>query len=239
MGCPVKDSPSFRSKKVTIIISLLTRKVVAKVRVPKHIGVIPDGNRRWSIEQGFRKNEGYQHGLDPGVSVVRMAKKYGVEEVTFYGFTTDNCRRPKEQVEAFQKACVDAVELIRAEGDVEIFVVGDSESKFFPDELRSYLKRLVFGNAKIKVNFLVNYGWKWDLRGIDGGHVVDDLRSKEISRVDMVIRWGGMRRLSGMLPVQSVYSDFYVINDLWPDYKDEHFDEAIAWYQEQDVTLGG
>lgn len=84
---------------------------------------------------------------------------------------------------------------------------------------------------------------KWDLKGIvDGGHVIKNLKSKEISRMDMIIRWGGMRRLSGFLPVQSVYSDFYVENDLWPDYKDEHFDVAIAWYQKQDVqdvTLGG
>lgn len=209
------------------------------MRIPKTISIIPDGNRRWTVDKGLKKNEGYHHGLYPGVSVVRMAKKYGVEEITFYGFTTDNCRRPKEQIHAFQKACVEAVELIREEGDVEILVVGDSESKFFPDELQPYLKRTTFGDAKIKVNFLVNYGWKWDLRGIDGGHVINDLRSKDISRIDLIIRWGGMRRLSGHLPVQSVYSDFFIVDELWPDYDDKHFINAIDWYQKQDVTLGG
>ena len=63
--------------------------------------------------------------------------------------------------------------------------------------------------------------------------------SKEISRIDLIIRWGNMRRLSGMLPIQSVYADFYVVERLWPDYQDKDFDDAIVWYDQQDVTLGG
>ncbi|MCL1991186.1 MAG: undecaprenyl diphosphate synthase family protein [Defluviitaleaceae bacterium] len=209
------------------------------MRVPKHVGVIPDGNRRYACGQGLEKNEGYAYGLNPGVCVVNMAKAYGIEEITFYGFTTDNCRRPVSQVASFQVACVQAVALILAEGDVEVLVVGDAASKFFPDELRIYLQPVAVGNPKVRVNFLVNYGWKWDLKGIDGGHVTKDLKSKDISRMDMIIRWGGMRRLSGFLPVQSVYSDFYVVDALWPDYEDQHFIDAIQWYQKQDVTLGG
>ena len=86
------------------------------------------------------------------------------------------------------------------------------------------------------MNFLVNYGWEWDLShiGIDGKPY-----SHDISRIDMIIRWGGMRRLSGFLPMQSVYSDFYVKENYWPDYKEEDFLEALEWYQRQDVTLGG
>ena len=209
------------------------------MRMPKHIGIIPDGNRRWATESGYQKDEGYEHGVNPGVSVIRQAKKYGINALTFYGFTTDNCRRPAAQVVAFQKACIAAVAMCLAEGDVEVLVVGDSESKFFPEALKKYLKPYAVGEPKVRVNFLVNYGWKWDLKGIQGGHVIKDLRSSDISRMDMIIRWGGMRRLSGFLPVQSVYSDFYVVDALWPDYKDEQFDEAMAWYQKQDVTLGG
>ena len=209
------------------------------MRIPKHVGIIPDGNRRYSVKNGKEKNEGYQFGLEPGVKAVRMAKKYGIKELTFYGFTTDNCRRPVAQVEAFQKACIAAIELTLADNDVEVLVVGDSDSKFFPAELKKYLTPYAAGNPKLRVNFLVNYGWKWDLKGINGGHIANDLQSSAISRIDMIIRWGGMRRLSGFLPVQSVYSDFYVVDDLWPDYQNEHFDEAIGWYQKQDVTLGG
>ena len=57
--------------------------------------------------------------------------------------------------------------------------------------------------------------------------------------MDLIIRWGGRRRLSGFLPVQSIYADFFVIEDYWPDYQPEHLEQALAWYQKQDVTLGG
>lgn len=201
------------------------------MRIPRHVGIIPDGNRRWAKDKSMDKSDGYQHGLNPGLEVLKEAMRYGVEEVTYYGFTVDNCKRPKEQIKAFQQACTDAVKLIENEA-VSLLVVGNTDSKFFPEELLPYTKRNIEENSsKMKVNFLVNYGWDWDLR--------NGFCSKAISRIDMIIRWGGMCRLSGFLPVQSVYADFYVVNDLWPDYKNEHFEEAIKWYQKQDVTLGG
>lgn len=201
------------------------------MRIPRHVGIIPDGNRRWAKDKSMNKSEGYQHGLNPGLEVLKEAMRYGVEEVTYYGFTVDNCKRPKEQIKAFQQACTDAVKLIEHEA-VSLLVVGNTDSKFFPEELLPYTKRNIEeDSSKMMVNFLVNYGWDWDLR--------NGFCSKAISRIDMIIRWGGMCRLSGFLPVQSVYADFYVVNDLWPDYKNEHFEEAIKWYQKQDVTLGG
>ena len=63
--------------------------------------------------------------------------------------------------------------------------------------------------------------------------------SRNIPRIDLVVRWGGMCRLSGFLPLQTVYSDFYIVKDLWPDFRQEHLEDALAWYQQQDVTLGG
>lgn len=201
------------------------------MRIPRHIGVIPDGNRRWAKGKSLEKKEGYEHGLLPGLKLLRVAKSVGVKEITYYGFTVDNTKRPKEQITAFQKACVDAVKLIAQEEGVTLLVVGDTTSKFFPRELLPYIKKQDNTEGMMKVNFLVNYGWEWDLK--------NNLVSKEISRIDMIIRWGGMRRLSGFLPVQSVYADIYVVDEFWPDYRDEQFYEALAWYQKQDVTLGG
>ena len=101
----------------------------------------------------------------------------------------------------------------------------------------------------IKVNFLVNYGWNWDLnytlknRSFQGDWSYDNLiksiASSDISRIDLIVRWGGRRRLSGFLPVQSIYADFYILEELWPDFQPEQFYRALEWYQEQDVTLGG
>ncbi|MDD3206728.1 MAG: undecaprenyl diphosphate synthase family protein [Lachnospiraceae bacterium] len=204
------------------------------MRVPRHIGIIPDGNRRWAKKSELQKEEGYDHGLDPGLRLLKAAQELGVQEITYYGFTVDNCKRPEKQVLAFQKACVDAVRLIEGE-NVDLYVIGNTESKFFPQELLPYTQRKqTVSAAPVRVNFLVNYGWEWDLRKGFGF-----LRSQSISRIDMIIRWGGMRRLSGFLPVQSVYADFFVVDEMWPDFQEEQFNRAILWYQKQDVTLGG
>jgi undecaprenyl diphosphate synthase len=69
--------------------------------------------------------------------------------------------------------------------------------------------------------------------------IKDYLYSNDVSQVDLIIRWGGRRRLSGFLPVQSIYADFYVIEEYWPDFKREHFYEALKWYDKQDITYGG
>lgn len=213
------------------------------MRVPKHVGIIPDGNRRWALENGFSKSKGYDNGLNPGVEALRVLKKEGVEEITYYGFTTDNTKRPKEQREAFTRACVEAVNMIKNEG-VSILVVGNSESTMFPKELLPYIKRDK-DDKRVKVNLLVNYGWNWDLYSLADGkytnrkEVYNHIKSRDVSRMDLIIRWGGRRRLSGFLPVQSVYSDFYVINDYWPDFQESHIYDALRWYDSQDVTLGG
>lgn len=213
------------------------------MRIPRHIGLIPDGNRRWAQQKGLQKQDGYEHGLDPGLQALKLAQEYGIDEITFYGFTTDNCKRPKNQIEAFQKSCVDAVNLIANE-DVSLLVIGNSDSAMFPKELLKYTKRTNIKNGGIKVNFLVNYGWDWDISNINTSSpnrksLMDGLHSSDISRIDLILRWGGRKRLSGFLPIQSVYSDIYTIDEMWPDFNPDQFHNAMKWYGIQDVTLGG
>lgn len=205
-------------------------------RVPAHIGIIPDGNRRWAQEKGYEKKDGYAYGIAPGFELYEMMLEYGIKEATFYGFTKDNNKREKRQREAFTKACVEAVELLSGR-DANLLVIGNTNSPAFPPELHKYAnKRVNFGRGLININFLVNYDWEWDLRSLVSNK---RLQSSDISRIDLIIRWGGRRRLSGFLPFQSVYADFYVIDDYWPDFKKSHFIEALRWYQDCDVTLGG
>lgn len=200
-------------------------------RTPKHIGVIPDGNRRWAKQNGYHKEEGYAHGLAPARELLQAAWRCGVEELTFYGFTAENCKRPKEQVSAFSKACIKAAEIALRE-NAALYIVGNTKSACFPKELLPYTERKPNGRyGQLKVNLLVNYGWEWDMK--------NGWASREIPRIDMVIRWGGMCRLSGFLPIQTVYSDFYIVKDLWPDYRKEQFENALEWYKRQDITLGG
>ena len=214
-------------------------------RLPRHIGIIPDGNRRWAQNKGFEKQDGYKFGIQPGFELYNLCLELGIEEMTFYGFTADNTKRPSLQTAAFQKACVDAVECL-ANRDADLLVVGNTQSPSFPKELLPYSKRTRFGKGLIKVNFLVNYDWNWDLnysvKNSDfnlNENLIKGIASSDISRIDLIIRWGGRRRLSGFLPIQSIYADFYVLDEMWPDYNNEQVYKAFEWYQDQDITLGG
>ena len=217
-------------------------------RLPKHIGIIPDGNRRWAEANGFQKQDGYGHGIKPGFELHNICLKLGINEMTFYGFTQDNTKRPAAQTEAFRKACVDAV-MELADRDADLLVIGNTESPLFPKELLPFTKRVQFGRGLMKINFLVNYGWNWDLQysfasAQKSGMLTHDIVSKnlassDISRIDLIVRWGGRRRLSGFLPIQSIYADFFVLDEMWPDFEPQQFYKALEWYQLQDVTLGG
>lgn len=212
------------------------------MRVPEHIGIIPDGNRRWAKSNGMTKEKGYANGLQPGLRLYKTCKEIGVKELSYYGFTTDNTKRPKDQYYAFVQACINAVKMLSKE-DASLRVIGNTNSPMFPEELLPYTERKVFGKGNIKINFLVNYGWHWDLINLykakNKNNLNKHLCSDDVSRIDLIIRWGGRRRLSGFLPVQSIYSDFYVIDDYWPDFKEDHLYQALEWYNKQDITLGG
>lgn len=223
--------------------TICAREELIKMRLPTHIGIIPDGNRRWALNHGMTKEKGYNKGLDPGLEVFRLCEEYGIKELTFYGFTADNTKRPKFQRLAFTKSCIDAVEMLSKE-NADLLVIGNYNSPMFPEKLMPYTSRKRFGLGGTKVNFLVNYDWKWDIGNSSGemDNILDpisSIKSKDISRVDLIIRWGGRRRLSGFLPLQSVYSDFYIVEDFWPDFTKEQFHMALEWYQSQDITLGG
>src|SRR5450631_3054268 len=200
-------------------------------RIPRHIGFIPDGNRRWALKNGLSKEQGYAGGIAPGLELFEACKALGIAEVSVYGFTQDNTRRPAVQTEKFRAACVAFAREVSSRG-AALLVLGDDQSAQFPPELAKFRTRQGVG---IAVNFLVNYGWEWDLDGLKS----DGLRSADVSRVDLVVRWGGGRRLSGFLPVQSVYADIFVVDAMWPDFELCHLDAAMAWFGQQDRTLGG
>lgn len=215
-------------------------------RIPEHIGIIPDGNRRWAQEQGLSKESGYFPGLDPGMKFISVFRKMGIKEISIYGFTKENTRRPSAQVRQFSKACAKLANNLINLG-ISFIAVGDTKSNFFPEELKQYVDQRTPGDMKI--NLLVNYSWQWDLYAaleearnnpsITYSTATDALKSKYVSRVDLVIRWGGRNRLSGFLPIQTAYADFISIPSMWPDATPEEFISALEWYQAQDPTRGG
>lgn len=141
-----------------------------KNRKPMHIGIIPDGNRRWAEQHKLSREAGYAYGLKPGLLLLQQAKTYGIQEITYYGFTVDNCRRPKEQVQAFQQACVQAVHDLATEG-VDLLVIGNTDSKCFPEELKKYTNRTAINGGGIRLNFcnLLEYLTQRDIQTKNSG----------------------------------------------------------------------
>ena len=213
-------------------------------RIPQHLGIIPDGNRRWAAARGLPQSAGYDHGVKPGFLAYELCVALGIRELTLYGFTQDNTKRPADQREAFQNACVKVVNWL-IQRDAALLVIGDSRSPLFPADLLPFTRRTVFGKGSIKVNLLANYSWRWDINHARNGSdhrppkLEKCLASADLSRINLIVRWGGRRRLSGFLPVQSVYSDFFFLDELWPDFEPAHLFRALHWYEQQDVTLGG
>lgn len=213
-------------------------------RVPRHVGFIPDGNRRWALARGLQKGAGYLAGIEPGLRLLEICRGLGIQEVTAYGFTKENVRRPTAEVEAFRSACAE-FGLRAVEHGAALLALGDATSRVFPEALRPFSHDRSPGT--IRFNLLVNYGWRWDLeagrRGsesaADGRDATHALGSHQVSRIDLVVRWGGRSRLSGFLPIQCAYADLFIVDALWPDMRPDEFNEALRWYRTQEITLGG
>ncbi len=217
-------------------------------RLPRHIGIIPDGNRRWAIDRGMDKEEGYDFGMEKGKDLFQVLYDLGVDEVTVYAFTKDNTKRKSHITIAYTRAVVDFVQWVRSK-NVSVLAVGDDKSDLFPDELKYHIEPRPDRGIKQKINFLVNYSWQWDIAqaaehyrrqytGIPFDYR-DHAPSRHISRIDLLIRWGGQNRLSGFPPLQTVYSDIYIVKRMFPDFNPDQLHAALEWYQTVDVTLGG
>jgi len=110
---------------------------MAKNNIPRHVGFIPDGNRRWATDHGLPKEAGYEHGIDPGLRLYEKCKERGIEEASIYCFTQDNTKRPPTQKQAFSDACV-AFALEIAHRGAALLVVGDESSTQFPTVLKEF-----------------------------------------------------------------------------------------------------
>ena len=147
--------------------------MLLKNNIPSHVGFIPHGRRRWAGGHGLPKEAGYAYDINPGLLLFDLCKEYGIQEVSIYGFTQDNNKRPIIQKQAFTNACVTfALEIARS--GAALLVVGDETSTQFPRELKEFRHRQGTG---IKLNLLVNCGWEWDLAGLKNG----GLRSDQVS----------------------------------------------------------
>ncbi len=228
-------------------------------RLPSHVGVIMDGNRRWARRQGLEAAKGHEEGLQAAKEAVRAAVTLGIPYLSFYTFSTENWRRSVAEVNIL----MGLVRRIREEFDfyrawgVRIVHSGDVEK--LPDDVQTDIRATVeytSGFNTVVANMAINYGGRDEvLRAIsrmraagqwdDPASLPAEERVKqymdqpELPDIDLVIRTGDRYRLSNFFIWQAAYAELVFLPILWPDWKCDSFYEAVRMFQARPRTFGG
>ena len=231
-------------------------------RIPKHIGVMLDGNRRWAKAVGADTAEGYQAGADNIRPLLGWCEEVGVEVVTLWLLSTDNLNRPSDELSGLTTVIEGAVESLAAERRWRVHPVGALD--LLPASTAAKLKAAEDATRDldgILVNVAVGYGGRREIADavrsllqeqaaagrtleeladvIDVEHIAEHLYTKGQPDPDLVIRTSGEQRLGGFLLWQSAHSEFYFCEALWPDFRRVDFLRAIRAYAERERRFGG
>lgn len=225
--------------------------------IPQHIAIIMDGNRRWAKLRGLDKFSGHQKGIENIENITRAALSLGVKVVTVWALSTENLKeRSKLEIlglfNLLRKSFQDQFPRMIKEG-VQIKVIGEESG--LPADIKKIINKLqktLVSKPKIRLNVAFNYGGKKEIihavKEIVKSSIPEDqiseksieeyLYTKGFPDPEIVIRTGGRSRISNYLLWQSVYSELYITDTLWPDFGKKELEEAIAWYQAQIRNFG-
>lgn len=230
-------------------------------RLPQHIAIIMDGNGRWAKKRGLPRTAGHAAGADTFRTIATYCKELGIDYLTVYAFSTENWKRPAEEVSAIMgllnKYLREAIETMERD-HIRMEFFGDLGA-LSPDlrELCERTREISKQYDGFQANICLNYGGRDELvraakafaKDCEQGLVQSDslteemlgkyLFSKDIPDPELVIRPSGELRLSNFLLWQSAYSEFYYTDVLWPDFTKEELNRAIAAYQKRDRRFGG
>ncbi len=230
-------------------------------RLPAHIAIVMDGNGRWAKRRGLPRTAGHQAGMEALKRVVRAAAELGIKVLTVYAFSTENWRRPQNEVEFLMRLPSEYLKTELAElksKNIQLRLAGELEE--LPPHTREAVKKALSetaANTGMILNFALNYGSRAELvqavRKIaamvaEGRIKPDDIEEKTVESFlytaglpdpDLFIRPGGETRLSNFLLWQSAYSELWFPKIYWPDFNRHHLLEAIATYQNRDRRYGG
>ncbi len=223
--------------------------------MPKHIGIIMDGNGRWAKKRGMPRNVGHRAGAETLKKIVTYCDKIGIKTVTAYAFSTENWKRPKEEVDSLMSLLKEY--LSNAERDLGgknavIRVIGD-RTALSEDIQQRILETEEFTKDRtgVVLNLALNYGGRDEIvhavnellregkTEITERDISEKLYEPEIADVDLIIRPSGEYRLSNFLLWESAYTEFWFDNVLWPDFTEKHLDRAIADFQKRNRRFGG
>ena len=225
--------------------------------LPNHVGVIMDGNGRWAEQRELRRTEGHLHGEEALFECIEGAIELGIPWLTVYGFSTENWKRPKEEVQFLINFNRETIRRRRDElheRNVKVEFIG-RENWRIPKGLLSDMeeaRQLTKKNTGLVFTVAFNYGGRAELvdamkeiikSGIDETKITEKKISKylyqdQMPDTDLIIRTSGEKRLSNFLLWQSAYSELLFLEDLWPDFTRETFHEAIKEYQQRSRRFG-
>jgi undecaprenyl diphosphate synthase len=230
-------------------------------RIPRHVAIIMDGNRRWAKRHGLPAIEGHRRGIVALRRVTRAASDLGIKVVTVYGFSTENWNRDAREISLLFELCVyfarnELAELQR--NNVRVRVIGEWES--LPHAPRRALADLQAGtvaNTGLLLNLAVNYSshaeleramraiarevavGKLDPEDVDEDSIARYLYTADLPELDLLIRPGGEHRLSNFLLYQAAYAELVMTDVFWPDFSGEHLRRAVAEFAHRERRFGG
>lgn len=233
---------------------------IDKNNIPKHIAIIMDGNGRWAKQQGQDRLFGHASGVESVRATIKAAREFGVEYLTLYAFSTENWNRPKEEVDALMDLLVQSIanevdEL--HENEIRLITIGD-ESKL-PEDCQKSLncaKEKTQKNKSLTLILALNYSARWEiiralkeiaieienkeLKAADINEEIFEnfLSTKDIPDPELLIRTSGENRISNFLLWQIAYTEFHFTNVFWPEFRREHFVQALSDYQNRERRFG-
>ena len=233
-----------------------TQAVPEYISVPRHVAIIMDGNGRWATQRMMPRVAGHMKGLDAVRGMVEASVKRGVEYLTLFAFSSENWRRPAEEVSFLMKLFITTLERefekLHANG-IKLKVVGDRRR--LDERLCQRIEdaeRKTAENNRLTLTICANYGGRWDIMQAIGKMVAAQPGNAVFSESqlaahlslsyapepDLFIRTGGEQRISNFLLWQLAYTEMYFTNTFWPDFDAAAFDAAIVSYQTRERRFG-
>ena len=229
-------------------------------RLPKHIGIIMDGNGRWAQQHKVKIALGHRAGTENLREIIRNCSDIGIQALSLYAFSTENWKRSKTEVDALMQLILDffASEIDELdEKNVRITILGDKDA--LPPRQRDVLReaeRRTLENTGLKLNIAINYGARAELARaarqiaqevregtldpseVDEKALADRLYTRNLPDVDLLIRTSGEMRLSNFLLYQCAYAEFIFPSMLWPDFTVQEYHRCIAQFQSRKRRFG-
>lgn len=234
-----------------------TREVPETSAVPDHIAIIMDGNGRWARKRLMPRVAGHARGVEAVRNIVTACIDRGVSYLTLFAFSSENWRRPPEEVhflmQLFVKALQKEVKRLHENG-IRLRVVGDLSR--FDENLRGLIAEaevLTAENSRLTLSIAANYGGRWDIMqavmrmlaknpqrrdGFREEELASELAMSYAPEPDLFIRTGGEERISNFMLWQLAYTEFYFTETLWPDFDEGALDTALASYQQRERRFG-